>query len=164
MGMQLPSELVSVMQAIGFNWPQGDEEKLFEMGQVWNRFAGTLRDGTDVATTYAENVWQINVSDTVSAFEQAWKASDSPVGNLNDAATTVELVGVGLMVCGGIVLALKISVIAQLIILAIQIAQAIALAVETFGASLLEIPVFRAITKRILDGLLDMAISKVLAG
>ncbi|HZM82298.1 MAG TPA: hypothetical protein VFC19_41795 [Candidatus Limnocylindrales bacterium] len=74
----------------------------------------------------------------------------------------MELVGVGLMVCAGIILALKISVITQLIILIVQIAQAIVAAVATAGASLLEIPVFRAITKLILDRLQDMAISKVL--
>ncbi len=162
MGIQLPGELVSVMHAVGFEWPRGDEDKLFEMGQVWTRFASTLRGGTEEATGHAQKVWQVNVSETTAAFEQAWTAADSPVRNLDDAASTVELVGVGLMVCAGIILALKISIITQLIILAIQIAQAIATAAPTAGLSLLEIPLFRAITKFILDGLLDTAISKVL--
>ena len=162
MGLQLSGELVSVLNAVGFAWPRGDEDKLFEMGQTWVRFADTLRGGTQSATTHAQNVWQLNVSETTAAFEQAWKAADSPVTNLHDAATNVELVGVGLMVCAGIILALKLSVITQLIILAVQIAQAVATAVPTAGLSLLEIPVFRAITKLILDRLLDMAISKVL--
>jgi len=160
--MQLSGELVSAMNAVGFDWPRGDEDKLFEMGQAWVRFAGTLRGGTEATTTHAQNVWQVNVSETTSAFEQAWMAVDGPASNLRDAATTVELVGVGLMVCAGIVLALKLSAITQLIILIVQIAQAIATSVPTAGASLLEIPVFRAITKLILDRLQDMAISKVL--
>lgn len=58
----------------------------------WVRFADRLRGGTDAATTHAQNVWQVNVSDTTAAFEQAWKAADSPVSNLHDAATTVESV------------------------------------------------------------------------
>lgn len=163
MGMELPGELVSVLSVLGFTWPKGDEEKLFEMGQAWTRFATTLRGGTESTTVHAKSVWEVNVADSVSAFEQAWKAADSPVNNLNDAATTVELVGVGLMVCAGIVLALKLAVIAQLIILVVQIAQAIATAFVTFGASLAEIPIFRAITKKLLDILLDQAITKVLA-
>jgi hypothetical protein len=150
------------MNAVGFDWPRGDEDKLFEMGQAWVRFADRLRGGTDAVTAHAQNVWQLNVSDTTAAFEQAWTAADSPVSNLHDAATTVELVGVGLMVCAGIVLALKLSIVTQLIIMIVQIAQAIATAVATAGASLLEIPVFRAITKFILDRLQDMAIAKVL--
>lgn len=163
MGMQLPGELVSVMSVLGFTWPEGDEEKLFELGNVWTRFAGTLRGQTEATTTVAKDVWSVNVSDTTAAFEQAWNAANGPVNNLNDAATTAELIGAGLMVCAGIILALKISVIAQLIILAIQIAQAIATAFATFGATLLEIPIFRAITKIILDQLVDFAISKVLS-
>lgn len=163
MGMQLPGELVSVLSVLGFTWPEGDEEKLFELGNTWTRFAGTLRGNTDAATNHAQNVWQVNVSETTAAFEEAWKAAQGPVTSLQDAAQTCELIGVGLMVCAGIVLALKISVIAQLVILAIQIAQAIATAVVTFGASLLEIPIFRAITKVILDQLLGLAMSKVMA-
>jgi len=162
MGLQPSGELVSAMNAVGFDWPRGDEDKLFEMGQAWIRFADRLRGGTEAATAHAQTVWQVNVSETTASFEQAWKAADSPVGNLSDAATTVELVGVGLMVCAGIVLALKLSVITQLIILIVQIAQAIATSVPTAGASLLEIPVFRTITKLILDRLQDLAISKVL--
>ena len=162
MGLQLSGDLVSALNAVGFDWPRGDEDKLFEMGQAWVRFADRLRGGTETATAHAQTVWQVNVSDTTAAFEQAWKAADSPVSNLEDAATTVELVGVGLMVCAGIILALKLSVITQLIILVVQIAQAIATAVPSAGVSLLEIPVFRAITKVILDRLQDMAIAKVL--
>lgn len=164
MGMQLPGELVSVMSVLGFTWPQGDEEKLFELGQVWTRWGGTLRGQTEAATDQARTVWEVNVSETSAAFEQAWQSAKGPINNLNDAATTAELIGAGLMVCAGIILALKISVIAQLIILAIGIAQAIATAVVTFGASLLEIPIFRAITKVILDRLLDAALNQVLGG
>ncbi|WP_211589018.1 hypothetical protein [Allorhizocola rhizosphaerae] len=134
------------------------------MAQVWQEFAGTLRGPTEAATGHAQTVWQVNVSENVAAFEKAWQSQKGPVNNLNDAATVVELVGAGLMVCAGIILALKIAVIAQLVILAIQIAQAIATAAVTFGASLLEIPIFRSITKRILEALLDQAINKVLGG
>ena len=164
MGLQLPGELVTVMSAIGFQWPKGDEESLFEMAQEWQTCADTLRGQTETATAYAKNVWQVNVSESVAAFEKAWQSQKGPINNLNDAATVVELVGAGLMVCAGIILALKIAVIAQLVILAIQIIQAIATAAVTFGASLAEIPIFRAITKRILDALLDQAINKVLGG
>jgi hypothetical protein len=163
MGMQLPHELVSVLGVLGFTWPEGDEEKLFELGNTWTKFAGTLRGHTDSASTHAQNVWQVNVSDTTAAFEEAWKSAKGPINSLNDAAQTCELIGVGLMVCAGIVLALKISVIVQLITLVIEIAQAIAAAAVTFGASLAEIPIFRAITKIILDQLLNLAISKVMS-
>lgn len=164
MGLQLPAELVTVLDAVGFSWPAGDEEGLFALGQTWISFADTLRGHTSDATGQAQEVWQANTAESATAFERAWQAANGPITNLNDAATTCELIGAGLMVCAGIVLALKLSVITQLVILAIQIAQAIATAAVTFGASLLEIPIFRAITKLILDHLLDAALSQVLGG
>ncbi|WP_433650306.1 hypothetical protein ACQP2C_28230 [Micromonospora zamorensis] len=74
------------------------------------------------------------------------------------------MIGAGLMVCAGIVLALKINVIVQLTLLAIQIAQAVATAAVTFGASLLEIPIFKLITGALIDQLLNMATEAVLGG
>lgn len=59
-----------------------------------------------------------------------------------------------MIICGGIVLAFKIAVIAQLVILAIQIAQAVATAAVTFGASLAQIPLFHQISRTIISNLL----------
>ena len=42
MGLQLPSELVTFLQMIGYNWPQADEMKMFEMGQRWVGFSSEL--------------------------------------------------------------------------------------------------------------------------
>jgi hypothetical protein len=52
----------------------------------------------------------------------------------------------------------------QLTLLAIQIAQAVATAAVTFGASLLEIPIFKLITGALIDQLLNMATEAVLGG
>jgi hypothetical protein len=164
MGMQLPGELVSVLSVLGFTWPQADEEKLFELAQRWTRLTGDLRGHVQQANSGAEEVWTQNSGDMVTAFESAWNAADSPAVRLDKGATGADIIGAGLMVCAGIVLALKINVIVQLTILVIQIAQAIATAVVTFGASLLEIPIFRALTKIVLDQLLDYAITAVLNG
>jgi hypothetical protein len=74
------------------------------------------------------------------------------------------MIGVGLMVCAGIVLALKINVIIQLIQLAIEIASAIAEAAATFGASLAEIPIFKMITSMIIDQLINLAMTAIVNG
>lgn len=81
-----------------------------------------------------------------------------------DATEPTNVISIGLMIAAGVVLALKIQVIVQLILLAIQIAQAIATAAVTFGASLLEIPIFKTITGFIVDQLINMAIEAVLNG
>ncbi|MCY1144062.1 hypothetical protein OWR29_39215 [Actinoplanes sp. Pm04-4] len=139
MGLQLPGELVEVISVLGFTWPEADEEKLFELGQSWMDFAGAIESRVENADAAAATVWQLNQSESIAAFQAAWQAADSPSQRLAMAATGAQIIGADLLVCAGIVLALKINVIAQLTILAIQIAQAIATAVVSFGASLLEI-------------------------
>lgn len=164
MGMQLPGELVSVLSVLGFTWPQADEEKLFDLAQSWMDLSGRLRGSVEDANSAAGQVWANNMGDMVTAFQTAWNEADGPSQQLMMGATGAEIIGAGLMICAGVVLALKISVIAQLVMLAIAIAQAIATAVVTFGLSLLEIPVFRYLTKIVLDQLLNFAIEAVLNG
>lgn len=102
------------------------------------------------------------MAEAVDRFREYWNGPDAPRSNLADGATAATMVGAGLYVCAGVLLALKVAVIAQLVALAIQIAQAIATAAVTFGASLAQIPIFRQITKTLLDMALDVAINALL--
>ncbi|MFI5843473.1 hypothetical protein ACIA8K_27575 [Catenuloplanes sp. NPDC051500] len=164
MGLQLPAELIEVLGLLGFTWPEADEERLFELGQSWMNAAGMIGGHVSAADAAAAGAWQGNRGEAITAFQTAWAAADGPTAQLADAQTGAQIMGAGLMVMAGVVLALKINVIVQLTILAIEIAQAIATAVATFGASLLEIPFFKIATQLILDQLLSMAIDAVLNG
>lgn len=164
MGLQLPGELVSLLSMLGYNWPQADEEKLFEMGHAWMNFAGGFPDSLQDANAQAQRVWSANQGEGIDAFRQSWSDHDAPVSTLHDAVTASNIIGAGLMVCAGVVLALKINVIVQLVQLAIEIASAIAEAVATFGASLAEIPIFKEITSMIIDQLMNMALEAILNG
>ncbi|GIF66124.1 hypothetical protein Ais01nite_41590 [Asanoa ishikariensis] len=164
MGLQLPGELTGLLAMLGYTWPEADEQKLFEMAQSWVTFGGGLPADLAAAHAYAQQVWTNNEGQAVQAFQAAWSDPESFSANLDDAGVASTIVGAALMACAGIVLALKINVIVQLIMLAIQIAQAIATAAVTFGASLLEIPIFKEITGLILDQLIDLALQAVLNG
>src|SRR5262249_57317324 len=103
------------------------------------------------ANVSAQAVWRDNAGDVITAFQQSWTDGHAPVANLTTGARGAVLIGAGLMIAGGIVLVLKINVIVQLILLAIQIAQAIATAVATCGGALLEIPILQRLSKLALD-------------
>jgi hypothetical protein len=163
-GLQLPGELVSLLGMLGYSWPEADEEKLFEMAQHWLDLSGTVTAISTEAQGHGSSVVAANAGEAIAAFQSRWSGQDAPVTNLADGATAAQGVGLGLMVAAGVVLALKINVIVQLITLAIQIAQAIATAVVTFGASLLEIPIFKMITSLILDQLIGYAMQALLNG
>jgi hypothetical protein len=164
MGLQPPGELVSLLGMLGYSWPEADEEKLFEMAQHWLDLSGTVTAISTEAQGHGSSVVAANAGEAIAAFQSRWSGQDAPITNLADGATAAQGVGLGLMVAAGVVLALKISVIVQLVMLAIQIAQAIATAVVTFGASLLEIPIFKMITSMILDQLLGFAMQALLNG
>jgi hypothetical protein len=163
-GLQLPGELVSLLGMLGYSWPEADEEKLFEMAQHWLDLSGTVTAISAEAQGHGSSVVAANAGEAIAAFQKRWSGQDAPITNLADGATAAQGVGLGLMVAAGVVLALKINVIIQLVTLAIQIAQAIATAVVTFGASLLEIPIFKMITSLILDQLIGFAMEALLNG
>ncbi|MFE9202540.1 hypothetical protein [Micromonospora sp. NPDC007230] len=162
--MTIPGELASLLGMIGYDWPEGDEEKLFEFGQVWMDFATTVEEVGREADALAVEVTGGNQGDVVAAFEAYWSGGDGPGGVLAGNTTAITVLGAGYVVVAAVVLALKVQIIVQLVILAVQIAQAVATAVATFGASLLEIPIFKMITGLIIDQLIDMALQAILGG
>ncbi|MGC4893711.1 hypothetical protein [Micromonospora sp. DT31] len=164
MGMELPGELRSLLSILGYTWPEADETKLFEMGNAWIRFSDTLSGVVTEASTGAATVWTQQTGQDITAFQNWWNQEDSPADSLRDGVTAAMLTGTGLIICGAIVLALKVAVIVQLVVLAIQIAQAIATAAVTFGASLLEIPIFQQLARTIVGNLVQEALWKLVDG
>jgi hypothetical protein len=164
MGMTIPADLASLLNTLGFDWPQADEEKLYELGRMWTDFGTGLGEVVQRANTAAQQVWTGNRGDTITAFQKVWNDKEEALAVLTDAAEGAQIIGACAILCAGVVLALKINVIVQLTALAIAIAQAIATAVATFGASLLEIPIFKKITGYLIDMLIDEAVAKVLGG
>ncbi|SBT54236.1 WXG100-like domain-containing protein [Micromonospora narathiwatensis] len=164
MGLELPGELRSLLGILGYTWPEADEVKLFEMGNAWIRFSGTLGGVVTEAHAGAAAVWSGHTGQDINAFQSWWNREDSPADSLRDGVTAAVLTGTGLIICAAIVLALKIAVIVQLVLLAIQIAQAIATAALTFGASLLEIPIFQQLARTIVGNLIQEVLWKLIDG
>jgi uncharacterized protein YukE len=162
--MEIPGELRSLLGILGYNWPEADETALVDMGKAWMSFSDRLEAIVSDATSTATEVWSEHEGEAVAQFQAWWARKDSPARTLLDGANAATLTGTGLMICGGIVLALKVAVIAQLAILAVEIAQAVATAAPTFGASLAEIPIFQQLTRTIVGNLVQDAILQLMDG
>jgi hypothetical protein len=163
-GIEIPGELRSLLRILGYDWPVADETALVEMGRAWMSFSDRLEAIVSDATSTASEVWTGHEGDAVATFQAWWGKEDSPAKTLLDGANAATLTGTGLMICGGIVLALKMAVIAQLAILAVEIAQAVATAAPTFGASLAEIPIFQQLTRTIVGNLIQDAVFHLVDG
>ncbi|MET8525587.1 hypothetical protein AB0I89_26795 [Micromonospora sp. NPDC049801] len=164
MGLQIPGELRSLLDILGYTWPASDEQKLFELGQAWCEFSSDVAEFIQQAETAAKAALSGNEGADIEAFRAWWGQQESPVDSLQSNGTGALVGGAGLMIAAAIVLALKIAVIVQLVLLAIQIAQAIATAGPTFGASLLEIPVFQTLTRTIVGNLMQEALWRLADG
>jgi hypothetical protein len=164
MGMQLPGEIRTFLSIVGFNWPAGDETKLLDLGQEWLGLGDKIQSHIEQAKNAAEQVWNSNSSDMIEAFKKKWLSEAGPANRIDLGSTGATIVGAGVMVCAGIVLALKINVIVQVTLTLIEIAAALAASVVTFGASAAVVPLLREACKRLLDWLLGEAIGKVLNG
>jgi hypothetical protein len=160
--LQLPSELATFLNVIGYKWPESNETKLFQMGQRWMRFGGGLNQVLDSAERGASRVWSENSGQDIARFAEHWKHGEGPAKVLKDAASAAQLVGAGMCVISAIILALKMQMITQLVQLMIQTLHAIAMATPTFGASLSWIPIYNQITSRLVGMLIDQVVGRLL--
>lgn len=157
-GIELPDQLVTLLSDLGYLWPDADETRLTQLAHTWIGFQDNLDGLAADAHKAAERVWTDNRGADIDAFRAAWLESENPLDTLRKDAAGVVLVGALIVVCALVVLVLKIWVTVQLVLLAIAIVQALATAEITFGASLAEIPVFKEISGRIIDGLISRAL------
>lgn len=161
-GLTPPGALVTFLNDLGYIWPDADEVRLTQLGQAWIALQGTLQGHLTEADQAASAVWAHNTGKDIAAFQTFWSQSDGAVDTLARDVNGVATVGAVILVAAGVVLALKTWVIAQLITLAIAVAQAIATAPISFGLSLLEIPVFKEIAGRIINLAISQAIAVLL--
>jgi hypothetical protein len=162
MGLMLPGEVAGLLNEMGYTWPEVDEQKLFELGNHWMGLGSTMDGIRAGAASTADRVGSANRGDAMDAFTARWNDQDSAAAVLQDGVTAANAVAAGLYICAGVVLALKINVIVQLIILLIEIYQAIATAGPTFGASLLEIPAFKKLTDIAINLIVSIAMEQLL--
>ncbi|MDA2805915.1 WXG100-like domain-containing protein [Nocardiopsis suaedae] len=164
MGMQPPDELRTMFMVLtGSEWPDADEDLLWELASVY----GTTADRLDVDLPQfvlrvknkvreefdatAADFFDESVNQFVGGERNYLGEGAAAARGLRDyadnAATQVQYA--------------KWMIIGQLIQLAAEIAWAIAMAPFTFGASLAKIPLFQAITRTIIGRVLFRLISEL---
>jgi len=161
LGLQLPSELTEPLGWIGLIWPEADEDLLYEAGQSWIQAAQKIQAAAEASDRAASDIWTADAGDSTDAFREWWTRDDGPSQRLSDDARAALLIGAALVAFAAVTLALKIAFIAQLVALLIEVAQAIATAFATFGATTAEIPGFIAITRLVCRELIRQAVEHV---
>jgi hypothetical protein len=162
MSLMLPEELSSVLNLLGFNWPEADEDKLQEAAQHWWDFASEVGQIKETAHRHASQVVAGNTGASVDAFHQHWQQVEANLGNAQEAA---EVVAGVLEAFAAVVVGVKLEVIYQLGLLLAEIGVDTIGAFFTFGATELaaagEVVITRGIVKVILDRIVEHIVQEV---
>lgn len=133
MGVVLPDEAAWVLDLIGVEWPNVDEDDYRDMADGLRSFASQVRGGRDATEDVVRQFLEGNEGLATAAFQNHWgKLSGTHLESLAEAADlgAMALDGAAVAVAGA-----KVAAIVQLGILAAEIIAAQASAPFTLGLS-----------------------------
>ncbi len=153
MGIEIPSEVTWLFPiVVGQSWPEGDETALRGMADAYRAAAEGVQGVIDQGNGAASTVVASQVGEAAVAFQEYWKKfSDGDESYLPKLKKICEQLAES---CDGTALEVeytKLSIIASLIALAIEIAALIAAAFATFGTASAGIPIAQQATRLIVQ-------------
>ncbi|MCU7821057.1 toxin glutamine deamidase domain-containing protein [Kitasatospora sp. DSM 101779] len=169
MAVELPEPLQWVLLLLaGTRWPEADEDMLRDMAERWRDGAKTLEDAGRSADSAVKRALDGQRGAAADALAKHWSQFTTGKGTEEDPGYFPGLVqacnGMGDMLeaMANSAETAKIQIIAQLGILAFEIATAEAEAPFTAGASLAEIPVFVGISRTAVQQILKQLLKETL--
>lgn len=159
--MMLPNELIWIMDKLGFEWPDLDEDEIHRAADLIRGY----RDDLESMIVRADNrmnaeLLQASTSQTALAFSDGWNQNRSQ--NLQQLLDHVGPVAGGIDIFADAVLGLKIKVIAEVTITAAQVTAALASSFVTFGAGAAAAAALIIARKKAIDILTDMAVEELM--
>jgi uncharacterized protein YukE len=134
MAMTLPGELVWVLDMLDYEWPPLDEDELRRAASITRTFREDLIGTMEAASSRInDDVPAAFKAGAAKSYTSAW--NETREQHMQQLVDLLEPAATGIDVMADAVVALKVKVIAELVITAAQIAAAIATAALTFGLS-----------------------------
>lgn len=162
MAIMLPPEVGHVLNMVGFEWPEGNEDTIHAWSSRWQQYGGDVRGVVDRADSAAAYALEHNAGPAMEAFAASWRHHDGASAVAHDLAEAGDVLGGCLLVVAGAIVVLKVAFIVNLTLLVIQIAEAVAAAVETGGLSLAWIPIARELAELAIRYAINEAINTLL--
>ncbi|GLW95145.1 glycohydrolase toxin TNT-related protein [Actinokineospora globicatena] len=149
MSITIPSEITWLFPiVVGESWPEGDEDKLRALADTWRTAGGDVDDVIAQAKSAASQAIGGMDGQAAEAFEKYWaQFVEGDEAYLTKLRAACDGLGESCDNCALEVEYAKYSIIAALVMLAIEIAALIAAAFGTFGASSAGIPIAQAATR-----------------
>ncbi|GGV19947.1 hypothetical protein GCM10010495_38800 [Kitasatospora herbaricolor] len=169
MAVELPEPLQWVLLLLaGTRWPEADEDMLRDMAERWRQGAETLKDAGEAADSALKRALEGQQGVAAEALAKHWaqftvgKGTEQDPGYFPGLVQACNGMGDMLEAMANSAETAKIQIIAQLGILAFEVATAEAEAPFTAGLSLAEIPVFVGISRTVVQQILKQLLKEAL--
>jgi hypothetical protein len=159
-GITIPGELDFVLDLLGYEWPNVNEDAVRDAAQLLRGLESDLRGTLDELEIRVNELGDGATAQSVNALIRAW--TDNRTANMDGLLDALPGVATGIDVAADAIVALKMKVIAELTITAAQIAAAAATAVVTGGLSVVGNAAIIAARKKALDIATDIAMEGVI--
>jgi hypothetical protein len=156
MGMMLPNELIWIMEKLGFEWPDIDEDELRRAGVIISAFRDELEDRLQAVDRKVNgDIAAAMRGQAGPAFVSAWNSNRSQ--NLQSLLDLLGPVQPGLEIGAGVVTGLKLKVIADITSTLMILIPMLTNPVTALGAGGMLL-----LKKKLLDAAVDIAVEQVL--
>lgn len=161
MTLQIPGSLQWVSYLVGSQWPKGDEDAMFRIGDEWATHA-------DEMTTLIPDLNRMRAS-TMSALQGVTAgAADQQFKLLFDGDASVDKLADAMAALGGLadgtgknIEYTKLQILTSLAIAAFEISWALAQTSVTFGASAAQIPIIEGATSAAIRQTVSMLLRRI---
>ncbi|MFB7250628.1 hypothetical protein [Microbacterium sp. NPDC056234] len=156
MGMMLPNELIWIMEKLGFEWPDVDEDELRRAGDIIGTFTGELEGRIQAVDRQINGDIAAAMRGTAGpAFVAAWNTNRS--SNLQRLLDALGPAPAGLEIAAGVVVGLKVKVIADITTTAIALVAMLTNPLTAAGSGLMLIA-----KKKLLNAAVEIALEQAL--
>ncbi|PNE41124.1 WXG100 family type VII secretion target [Streptomyces noursei] len=131
MAIELPDAVVTLLQFIGVDWPNVDEDKVREFASHVRDFAQKIDDTHKDSTATIHQLQDVYQGASYEALLAKWaQLSD---GHMTELVNACHVVATALDIAAETIVAMKVAAIAELVVLAITFVADQAAAAATFG-------------------------------
>ncbi|MER5640154.1 WXG100 family type VII secretion target [Kitasatospora sp. NPDC002227] len=131
MAIELPGEVVTLLNFIGINWPQVNEDKVREFASHVREFAENVQNTHQDSTATVQALGEAYQGASYEALLAKWGQLSG--SHMNELVQGCHTVATALDVAADVIVAMKGEAIAELLVLAASFVADQAAAVATFG-------------------------------
>ena len=160
MAIELPNEVAQLLQFIGINWPQVNEDKVREAGQHVTAFGQNVQSAHADATATLQQAGQHYQGNAYEAMIATWgqKSQD----HMHELITACQVVGTALDAAADVIIGMKVAAIAELVVLAASFIADQAAAVATFGIAEAAVALIEELAEKVVEFLEQQLIQYII--